>query len=114
MGSPRDPFGIRAKLLAWLERVDLLRIWRKERQAFYAADYKGTRGLIQFLMEDYCKANFAISLERGTTGISHLGLQAENEEELAEIETPSRRRAAHTPELRKCMAASVRALASDG
>ena len=39
-------------------------------------------------MEDYCKANFAISLERATTGISHLGLQAENEEELAEIETP--------------------------
>ena len=39
-------------------------------------------------MEDYCKANFAISLERSTTGISHPGLQAEKEEELAEIETP--------------------------
>ncbi len=65
-------------------------------------------------MEDYCKANFAISLERATTGISHLGLQAENEEELAEIETPVEAGVAHTPELRKCMAASMRALARDG
>ena len=88
MRSQRDPFGIRATLLTWLERVDLLQSWRRERHALYAADYKGTRGLIQFVMEDYCKANFAVSLERSTTGISHPGLQAENDEELAEIETP--------------------------
>ena len=34
MRSQRDPFGIRAKLLTWLERVDLLRSWRKEQQAY--------------------------------------------------------------------------------
>ena len=43
--------------LAQMERVDLLRSWRKERQVFYAVDHQGTRGLIRFLMEDCCKAN---------------------------------------------------------
>lgn len=43
--------------LTQMERVDLLRSWRRERQVFYAVDHKGTGALIRFLMEDCCKAN---------------------------------------------------------
>ena len=43
--------------LAQMERADLLRSWRKERQVFYAVDLQGTRSLIRFLMDDCCKAD---------------------------------------------------------
>lgn len=43
--------------LAQMERADLLRSWRKERQVFYAVDHQGTGKLIRFLTEDCCKAN---------------------------------------------------------
>ena len=43
--------------LAQMERADLLRSWRKERQVFYMANHQGTRSLIRFLMDDCCKAD---------------------------------------------------------
>lgn len=40
--------------LGLLERAGLLRSWRVARQVFYAADFKGMRGLIAYLAEDCC------------------------------------------------------------
>jgi ArsR family transcriptional regulator, arsenate/arsenite/antimonite-responsive transcriptional repressor len=40
--------------LGLLERAGLLRSWRVARQVFYAADFKGMRGLIGYLAEDCC------------------------------------------------------------
>ena len=38
-----------------LERAGLLTSWRRQRQIFYAADYKGLRKLMTFLTEDCCQ-----------------------------------------------------------
>jgi ArsR family transcriptional regulator len=40
--------------LGLLERAGLLRSWRVARQIFYAADFKGMRGLMSYLAEDCC------------------------------------------------------------
>ena len=40
--------------LGLLERAGLLRSWRVARQVFYAADFKGIRGLLTYLAEDCC------------------------------------------------------------
>tara|TARA_B100000676_G_scaffold242986_1_gene244583 strand:+ start:367 stop:819 length:453 start_codon:yes stop_codon:yes gene_type:complete len=42
-------------------------------------------GYARWMLDDP-KVNFAISSDRGTTGISHLGLQADDDDELAVIE----------------------------
>ena len=46
--------------LAQLERANLLRSWRVQRQVFYAIDWQGTHRLLRFLLEDCCKADPAI------------------------------------------------------
>lgn len=43
--------------LALLERASLARSWRIQRQIFYAADYEGTRRLLDFLTEDCCRGH---------------------------------------------------------
>ncbi len=41
--------------LAILERAGLLKSWRVERRIFYAADFDGMRGLLDYLMHDCCR-----------------------------------------------------------
>ncbi|WP_342240343.1 ArsR/SmtB family transcription factor [Inquilinus sp. OTU3971] len=43
--------------LAQLERAQLLRSWRVQRQIFYGLDIEGTRQLIGFLVADCCGGN---------------------------------------------------------
>jgi ArsR family transcriptional regulator, arsenate/arsenite/antimonite-responsive transcriptional repressor len=43
--------------LAQLERSNLVRSWRVQRQIFYAIDWQGTGQLLSFLTEDCCKAD---------------------------------------------------------
>lgn len=52
---------------------------------FGTAPQKVKPGYARWMLDDP-KVNFAISSDRGTTGISHLGIQAEDDAELAEIE----------------------------
>lgn len=52
---------------------------------FGVSPQKVRPGYARWMLEDP-RVNFAISSDRGTTGISHLGLQAEDDAELAEIE----------------------------
>lgn len=40
--------------LAQLERAGLLRSWREQRRILYAVDPNGTRGLVDFLVNDCC------------------------------------------------------------
>src|SRR5512144_1530370 len=40
--------------LAQLERAQVLRSWRVQRQIYYAVDLAGTRRLVAFLTEDCC------------------------------------------------------------
>lgn len=43
--------------LAVLERADLLDSWRQGQQIFYACDYSGIRGVIDFLINDCCRGH---------------------------------------------------------
>jgi DNA-binding transcriptional ArsR family regulator len=43
--------------LAQLERAELIRSARVQRQIFYALDVRGTRRLVGFLTEDCCRGN---------------------------------------------------------
>jgi DNA-binding transcriptional ArsR family regulator len=46
--------------LAQLERANLLRSWRIQRQVLYAINWDGTSQLLKFLTEDCCKADPSI------------------------------------------------------
>ena len=43
--------------LSQLERAQLLRSWRVQRQIYYGLDIEGTRQLISFLVADCCGGN---------------------------------------------------------
>jgi DNA-binding transcriptional ArsR family regulator len=46
--------------LAQLERANLLRSWRVQRQVLYAINWDGTSQLLKFLTEDCCRASPSI------------------------------------------------------
>jgi len=56
--------------LGLLERAGLLRSWRVARQVFYAADFKGMRGLIGYLAEDCCAGLPELQQAAGSAGTS--------------------------------------------
>ncbi len=43
--------------LAQLERANLLRSWREQRQIMYAINHDGTEQLLRFLTEDCCRVH---------------------------------------------------------
>jgi DNA-binding transcriptional ArsR family regulator len=50
--------------LAQLERANLVRSWRIQRQIFYAINWEGTGALLAFLTEDCCKADPSVWCDR--------------------------------------------------
>jgi DNA-binding transcriptional ArsR family regulator len=60
-GAIAERLGVPASTLSFhlkeLDRAGLVRTWRRQRQIFYAADYEGMRGLLQFLTQDCCNGH---------------------------------------------------------